>query len=46
MKLCKNGNSFFITLPKALVYAKQWQIGDKLRAEITSEGHILIKKTG
>lgn len=44
MKLGKNGRSFFVTLPKQIVLAKQWQVGDALQAVITKEGHILIKE--
>jgi len=43
MKLGKNGKSFFVTLPKQIVLAKQWKPGDRLRAEITKEGNIVLK---
>jgi len=44
MKIGKIGASFIVTLPKQIVLAKQWNVGDQLTATITKEGHILIKK--
>lgn len=46
MKLCKNGASFFVVLPKQIVLAKGWEIGDRLKAEIDNKGNIVIKPQG
>lgn len=45
MKLQQNKTgSFIIVLPKQLVNAKQWQVGDILKAEIDSKGNIVLRK--
>ena len=44
MKLIKNNESFQVIIPKQIVLAKQWQIGDKLEAFINKDGDIVLKK--
>lgn len=44
MKLQKNGQSFQVTLPKQIVLAKGWAVGDKLKARITEKGDLLIQR--
>lgn len=44
MRLCKNGLSFFVVLPKQIVLAKGWQVGDPLKAEIDHKGNIILRK--
>lgn len=44
MKLIKNNTSFMINLPKQIVLAKQWKVGDELVAIINKDGDIVIKQ--
>lgn len=39
-----NGKQFFVTLPNAIVRAKQWQKGESLKVEINKEGNLVIRK--
>lgn len=39
----KNG-SYFISLPRAMVNAKLWQVGDTLNLELDLKGNYLLKK--
>ena len=36
--------TFFTTLPKQLVLAKEWKKGDKLKATIDAKGDIVLRK--
>lgn len=45
MKLQKmNNKQFFVTLPNAIVRAKQWNKGDDLDFEIDGKGNLVLKK--
>lgn len=44
MKLQLNGSSYQISLPSAIVKAKNWEVGMKLRAELDNKGNIVIKE--
>lgn len=39
-----NGKQFFITLPNAIIRAKGWVKGDKLKVLIDVRGDIVLKK--
>ena len=42
MRIVKNGNSFQISLPKAIVLSKGWSAGDKLKIVINQKGNLEI----
>jgi len=45
MKLQKmNNKQFFITLPNAIINAKGWIKGDKIRVLLDQKGDIILKK--
>ena len=44
MKIQKIKDSYFVCLPKAIVIAKGWERGDKLKVEFDSKGNIVLKK--
>ena len=39
-----NGRQYFITLPNAIIRAKEWQKGDIIKAFIDSKGAIVLRK--
>jgi len=39
-----NNKQFKLTLPKALIDAKGWKKGDKIRVALDSTGNIVLKK--
>ena len=41
-----NQKQYFVTLPNAIVRAKNWEKGDQIKAEIHKEGNIVLKKGG
>ena len=42
MKLQINGASYQISLPKSIVKAKNWNVGDQLKIIINSKGNLEI----
>ena len=45
MKLQKmNNKQFFITLPNAIIMAKNWEKGDDIRVLLDQKGDIILKK--
>lgn len=44
MKLQKNGVSFQVILPKQIVLAKQWSVGDELEFRLNENGELILKK--
>ena len=39
-----NNRQFIVTLPKGIVLAKGWKLGDKLEFIIDNKGDIVIKR--
>lgn len=39
-----NGKQYFVTLPNALVRAKNWIKGDVIQTEIDKKGDIVLRK--
>lgn len=39
-----NNKQFFITLPNAIVRAKNWKKGDNIKAKIDNKGDIVLRK--
>ena len=44
MKLQKNGATFQISIPSALVRAKNWSVGDELEFTLDKNGELVLKK--
>lgn len=36
--------SFFVVIPKQIIFAKGWEKGDKLQAKLNEKGDIVIRK--
>ena len=39
-----NNKQFFITLPNAIIMAKNWEKGDDIRVLLDQKGDIILKK--
>lgn len=39
-----NERQYFITLPNAIIRAKGWRKGEKIKALIDKQGNIILKK--
>lgn len=44
MKLQKNGATYQISIPSALVRAKGWEKGDQIEASIDKSGDLVLRK--
>ena len=44
MKLQKNGATYQISIPSALVRAKSWDVGDQLEINLDKNGDMILKK--
>lgn len=44
MRLQLNGRTFQISIPKALINAKGWSRGDKLKIVLNNKGDLIIVK--
>jgi len=44
MKLQKNGSTFQVSIPSALVRAKIWNVGDELEFTLDKNGELILKK--
>ncbi len=38
-----NSGNYFITLPKQIIRAKQWQKGREVKVEIDNQGNMVLK---
>ncbi len=46
MKLRRSGNTFVVTIAKALVEALGWELGDRLKVELVSRNALRISREG
>ena len=45
MKIGTIGGSLYVVLPKAIVAAKEWHVGDHLECKLDGKGNILLLRT-